>query len=98
LVALKGRNVAAFALNKSVAYSYFFDKALKMSRRMPTAGFLRLLAKHFAQPAQGSSAAQNICSKELILKGNEGEKAGASNKPGSVIDNHSSGIAVTSYL
>ena len=27
-----------------------------------------------------------------------GEKAGASNKPGSVIDNHSSGIAVTNYL
>jgi len=28
----------------------------------------------------------------------ESEKAGAGNKPGSVIDNHSSGIAVTSYL
>ena len=35
----------------------------------------------------------------LILNENMGgEKAGASNKPGSVIDNHSSGIAVTSYL
>ena len=31
-------------------------------------------------------------------EGTEGEKAEAGNKPGSVIDNHSSGIAVTSYL
>jgi len=34
----------------------------------------------------------------ILLRKMKGEKAGAGNKPGSVIDNHSSGIAVASYL
>ena len=35
---------------------------------------------------------------DTVTDTKRGEKAGAGNKPGSVEDNHSSGIAVTGYL
>jgi hypothetical protein len=55
-VAQKGRNVAGSALSKSAAYGYFFDKALKTSRRTPTAGLFSRFADRFAHPAQNRIA------------------------------------------
>jgi hypothetical protein len=47
--------MAGFALIKSVAYNCFFDKALIMSRQMPTGGLFSVFASHFAQPAQNAT-------------------------------------------
>ena len=46
-----GRNVAGFALGKSVIYSYFFDKALKTSRQTATGGRFDHVSLRFAQTA-----------------------------------------------
>jgi len=53
------------------------------------------LRKPRPEPASG----QGFIYKLLIYLNNlEGEKVGVSNKPGSVVDNHSSGTAVTDCL
>jgi len=71
-----------------------------MGRQKPTA----LESGHFAaQSARRApviwpitASSRSASAFESIL--GEGEKAGASNKPGSVIDNHSSGTIVTDCL
>ena len=59
------------------------------------------MTRRLADFAQTSPAPTRISIgdyKSLIYIRKEGEKAGVGNKPGSVENNHSSGIAVTNYL
>ena len=96
--------MAVFAQEKSVAYNYFFDKASEVGREMATGGACRGEISGFARTNMVPDTIFRLRWSQLqILKPKygvryHGEKAGASNKPGSVIDNHSSGIAVAGYL
>jgi hypothetical protein len=61
-VAQKGRNVAGFARDKSIIYSYFFDKALKTSRQTATGGLFEPISPRFAQRAPVAVVARALIS------------------------------------
>jgi len=97
-VAQSGRKVARFALIKSDAYAFFLDKLLISSRKTATAARLRKKCGVLRTRLSARQINDEYHYNCLFLKEIVGEKTGAGNKPGSVENNHSSGIAVTSYL
>ncbi len=69
-----------------------------MSPVRDSIGFFAVRAACF-RPALTICAARSCVGKEAVGTGpRKGEKARAGNKPGSVVDNHSSGTTVTDRL
>ncbi len=97
-MAQKGRKVAGFALVKSIAYSYFLDKLSTNSRKTATTGRSNQIRVSLRKLNLVQLMSLRFCRNTLFYKVIVGEKAGVGNKPGSVENNHSSGIAVTSHL
>ncbi len=71
-MAQKRQKVAAFALNKSVAYSYFLDEALKTGRKTATTVLWRASCGAFAQTRRNGYPLKSGAHKLLILKENYG--------------------------
>ena len=93
-----GRKVAGFALIKSGAYEYFLDKPSISGRKTATSACFREKRSRLRTRRSAERICDIVYYNLLFLKEIIGEKTGAGNKPGSVENNHSSGIAVTSYL
>ncbi len=97
-MAKKGRKVAGFALIKSITYAHFLDRLSQQAWQTAPLGRWRQFHVDLRKPQPGQSVPRDSNYNLLFYKGMVGEKARASNKPGSVENNHSSGIAVTSHL
>ena len=77
----------------------FLRRGLKNGSQFPDSGlFGYACAAKCAVGMKRHAHAREYTISYCFIKKKKGEKAGAGNKPGSVIDNHSSGTAVTSCL
>jgi len=91
--------MALAAQIKSVSCAYFLENASTVTGKLAVAAPGVAVSRELRKPRREPILGQDLRFKLLIyMNKSEGEKVGVSNKPGSVIDNHSSGTAVTDCL